>query len=104
MPRRPGDSARDTRGRIPNKVIWNLEDLIALFAEDVPGELAAMLEWIENERHEANLKYDTRRKVALGRLSHTIAKLQLHLMRAERKIRDARQGEYREYIPDQEDE
>lgn len=102
MPRRPGDSARDTRGRIPNKVIYNLEDLIVILADNVPGELAAILEWVEQERHEANLKFDTRRKVALGRLSHTVARLQQDLMAAERKVRDARNGEYRDRQPEEE--
>lgn len=92
-------SARDTQGRIPNKVIYNLEDLIALFADDIPPTLGEMLAWIEEERAQADDKFDTRRKAALGRLSHLIAELQADLMRAERKVRDARNGEYREKEP-----
>lgn len=96
MPARPRDNARETRKRIPTKVIANLEDLIAIFTDEVPPTLAEMLHWIEAERAEADRKFDDRRKAALGRLSLLIVQLQQDLMRAERKIRDARHGDYRD--------
>jgi hypothetical protein len=71
-----------TKTRLPNKVGWALEDMIALNAE-ARRNLDIALRRIEERTMDPILL------LALGRVSNALAK-------SDAKARDARQGEYRD--------
>lgn len=97
MPSNERDNARRRRERIPGVVIDNLEDLTAIFVDEVHDDVVQMLQWITRREAAAREKFDSKQLADLLRLSQLIMRHQEVLMRAERKIRDARNAEYREY-------
>lgn len=90
------ENARKRRERIPSVVIENLEDLTAIFVDDLHDDVVEILDWIARREAAAREKFDSKQLADLLRLSQLIMRHQEALMRAERKVRDARSGEYRE--------
>jgi hypothetical protein len=96
MPSSERDNARRRQARIPGAVMDNLEDLTAIFADDLHEDVADILAWIAQREAAAREKFDNKQVADLLRLSQIIMRHQESLMRAERKVLDARRAEYRE--------
>lgn len=90
------ENARRRRSRIPNVVIDNLEDLIVIFLDEVQVDIAEMQAWIAQREQVARKDFDNRQLADLLKLSQLLARHQEVMYRAERKVRDARSGDYRE--------
>jgi len=81
MPTDEHENARRTRGRNPNKTIWNLKDARALLLDAYPHWQVAM---------------DRAEELRDAALVIELARLRDYLARLERKVGDALAGEYRE--------
>jgi hypothetical protein len=90
------ENARRRKERIPGVVIDNLEDLIAIFADELQEDVVEMMDWIARREVAAREKFDNKQLADLLRLSQLIMRHQEALARADRKVRDARNAEYRD--------
>lgn len=92
--------AKRVQERIPNHVLANLEDLLAIIVGELQPLTRSMLRRIEAERQVALDEFDQRRAAALGEVALLLAQYLEAQQRAERKVRDAKAGEYVEYTSD----
>lgn len=95
------DAERKRRARTPDHIAANMEDLLAIMLDELQPLTREMIARVERERRIAADNFDQRRAVALGDIALLLARYLEAQNRAERKVRDARNGEYREYVEDE---